>query len=194
MKLGKIVSLCKKQKRIVLFDRRNEQGEVIEQWIGDGTACYLADGLPILSAATVGALFEVPAKDAEKWDIREEILPPSIDFEDTADGETILEEYGVSLNFRGITLKAMHVHGEPIFADVRYLSPFLDSLESTFLFRRTTPGGLEYIAVKVGFILKGIVPPCRIESERFIESLSCLSRDVSRAFEVDRETGEYYGE
>ena len=190
MKLNKIVSLCKREKRIVLFDEHNEEGEVSGQWIGDGTACYQVGGLPILEPSTVGTLFDVPAKDEDKWDIREEDLPPSVDFTDTPDGERMLEDYSVSLNYHGLTLKPLRAEGcDPVFVDVKYLAPFLDSLESVFLFRRETRGGMVYVAVKVGFVLKAIVPPCRVESEAFIESLSRLARDVRQAFfeEEDRD-------
>ena len=196
MKLKSIISLCKKEKRIVLFDKIDGEGEEVrEQWIGDGSACYQVGGLPILDQDTVAAIFDVPAKDGEKWDIRRERLPRGISFEDIEDTEETLEEYGLSVGFLGVVLKPLRTpKGETLFIDVRYLTPFSDSLESLFLFRRQTAGGLEFVAVKVGFVLKGIIAPQRIETEKFLEKLSRLSREVeqSNAPEVDKETGEVF--
>ena len=193
MKLKSIISICKKEKRIVLFNRTDEEGEVAEQWIGDGVACYRVGGLPILDQHTVAAIFDIPAKDEEKWDIRQERLPKGPFFEDIVDDEEQLEEYGLSIGFLGVALKPLRTHrGETIFIDARYLSPLSDSLDSLFLHRRRTVGGLDYVAVKVGFALEAVIAPCRVETEKFIEKLSRLAREVeaTNAPEVDEETGE----
>ena len=193
MKLNKIVSLCKREKRIVLFNRRNDEGEIVEQWIGDGTACYLVGGLPIMSAGTCETLFDIPAKDADKWSIREEDLPGSIDFSDAADvnGERILDEAPISIYFGGVTVRPLRSSGDvPLFIDTRYLAPFINEMERLFLFRRTTPGGMDYIAAKTGMILAGVIPPVRIESERFVSELSKLAEDVKEAFAPEEDHGE----
>ena len=146
-----------------------------------------------MSAGTCETLFDIPAKDEDKWSIREEDLPLSIDFTDTADvnGERILDEAQISIHFGGVTVKPLRSSGDvPLFIDVRYLAPFINEMEKLFLFRRKTPGGMDYIAAKTGMILAGVIPPVRIESERFVRELSKLAEDVKEAFAPEEDHGE----
>ena len=191
MKLNKIIALCKKAKVIVIYNRRrDEDGEIMEQWIGDGAACYLVPGMPILDSESAGAILDIPAKDADKWQILERELPPVFDFTDDAakDGETVFDEGPISFHYGGVMLRPLRSHGgAPLFIDLRYLTPFIDSLNSLFLYRRTAENGLDYVAVKVGMVLAGIIMPRRVENEEFVRELRTLAEDVERAFEAGRE-------
>lgn len=65
MKIKKIVSICIGTGRFVLFDRISKNGE-ITQWLGDGSAAYPLDGLPILDEESLCAIFDIPEKKWEK--------------------------------------------------------------------------------------------------------------------------------
>lgn len=144
MKLNKIIGLCKKQKRVIIYNRRHGDGEIAEQWIGDGASCYRAEGVPILDSDSVATIFDIPAKNADKWNILEMDLPTSYDFTDDAaeSGEQIFDEDPIFLQYGGAMLKPLRSRGGvPLFIDIRYLSPFINDMDHMYLYRRTAEGG-----------------------------------------------------
>ena len=188
MKLNKVIALCKKTKMVVVYNWRGNDGEIKEQWIGDGAACYRADGLPILDELGVAAIFDIPAKDADKWKILVRELPPAYDFtcDGEKNGETIFEEDPIFLNYGGVMLKPLRNPGSaPLFIDVRYLTPFIDEMEHLYLYRRTAENGQDYAAVKVGMFLAGIIAPRKIESEPFVDCVKTLASELEKTLAAE---------
>jgi len=62
MKIKNIAAICKKNKSVVLFERYNDGGEVLLQYIGDGGAVYPIIGLPTLDKESVLTIFDIPEK------------------------------------------------------------------------------------------------------------------------------------
>ena len=54
MKIKAIASLCKKQKRVHIYNIENRG--TIRQFVGDGYACYPIDGMPKVDEKTILAI------------------------------------------------------------------------------------------------------------------------------------------
>lgn len=68
MKLKKIMSLCKKINRVIIFQEwtAGRDSEIIHrQFISNGNAVYKVEGLPALTKETILRIFDV---GEEKWD------------------------------------------------------------------------------------------------------------------------------
>lgn len=50
-----------------------------------------------------------------------------------------------------------------------------------YLYRRTAEGGQDYVAVKVGMVLAGIIIPLKIEWRRFAADFKTLAEAVEQA-------------
>lgn len=46
MKIKSIAAICKKNKNIAIFERYSDDGDILTQYIGDGSAVYPVVGLP----------------------------------------------------------------------------------------------------------------------------------------------------
>lgn len=49
MKIKSIAAICKKNKNIAIFERYSDDGDILTQYIGDGSAVYPVVGLPSLT-------------------------------------------------------------------------------------------------------------------------------------------------
>lgn len=91
MKIKSIAAICKKNKRVVLFNRYSESG-TLSQYIGDGSAVYPISGLPEPDEESVLTIFDVPEKQREDWFVRYRDIPEGISFGDTDANEKIIEQ------------------------------------------------------------------------------------------------------
>lgn len=53
MKIKSIAAICKKNKNIAIFERYSDDGDILTQYIGDGSAVYPVIGLPPLDAESL---------------------------------------------------------------------------------------------------------------------------------------------
>lgn len=49
MKIKSIAAICKKNKNIAIFERYSDDGDILTQYIGDGSAVYPLSGFPSLT-------------------------------------------------------------------------------------------------------------------------------------------------
>lgn len=66
MKIKSIAAICKKNKNIAIFERYSDDGDILTQYIGDGSAVYPVVGLPQLDKESLLTIFDVPEKDRQK--------------------------------------------------------------------------------------------------------------------------------
>lgn len=60
MKIKSIAAICKKNKNIAIFERYSDDGDILTQYIGDGSAVYPVVGLPQLDKESLLTIFDVP--------------------------------------------------------------------------------------------------------------------------------------
>lgn len=62
MKIKSIAAICKKNKNIAIFERYSDDGDILTQYIGDGSAVYPVVGLPQLDKESLLTIFDVPVR------------------------------------------------------------------------------------------------------------------------------------
>lgn len=125
MKIKSIAAICKKNKNIAIFERYSDDGDILTQYIGDGSAVYPVVGLPQLNKESLLTIFDVPEKDRDNYFVKTLGVPAGISFEDTDETERHVEREGISIIYSGRTLKPIRTTRGLVFIESRYLSPSL---------------------------------------------------------------------
>lgn len=136
MKIKSIAAICKKNKNIAIFERYSDDGDILTQYIGDGSAVYPVIGLPPLDAKSLLTIFDVPEKDRDNYFVKTLGIPAGISFEDTDATERQVEREGISIIYSGRTLKPIHTTRGLVFIESRYLAPVADVLDVLELYER----------------------------------------------------------
>ena len=173
MKLKKVLSICKTNGLYYLYDRIDRSGE-ITQWLGDASALYPLDGLPILDEESFCAVFNITGKQREKILFRHERLPEHLNVEDVAAGDKLVREYETTFINGGLRLKPLKTNNGVMFIRSLYLSPLEDVIDMVQFYERTTPQGGSYIVAKAGFLTAAVIMPYVI-SKKFADELEELS-------------------
>lgn len=196
MKLKAVEKLCKKRGMVCLFDEQNVV-EVTEddvttwpsrQWMGDGAAVYPLDGVPYLDEGGVYAIFDVNDKQRDKLRVsHQEALPEGICFDDVCRGEVALEIVNLKMALGGTDLILLKdAEGHLLTIDAEYKRPF-ENWKDCELFRRVSGGGVPYVAVKSGCILRGLIWPYKAVDERFVEVLGEIYNAAAVSLAASRE-------
>ena len=112
MKIKSIAAICKKNKNIAIFERYSDDGDILTQYIGDGSAVYPVVGLPQLDKESLLTIFDVPEKDRDNYFVKTLGVPAGISFEDTDETERHVEREGISIIYSGRTLKPIRSEKE----------------------------------------------------------------------------------
>lgn len=177
MKIKSIAAICKKNKNIAIFERYSDDGNILTQYIGDGSAVYPVVGLPQLDKESLLTIFDVPEKDRDNYFVKTLGVPAGISFEDTDETERHVEREGISIIYSGRTLKPIRTTRGLVFIESRYLSPVADVLDVLELYERRTTEGTPYIVAKAGFLLQAVIMPYDVINQQFVESLQGLTRE-----------------
>lgn len=177
MKIKSIAAICKKNKNIAIFERYSDDGDILTQYIGDGSAVYPVVGLPQLDKESLLTIFDVPEKDRDNYFVKTLGVPAGISFEDTDETERHVEREEISIIYSGRTLKPIRTTCGLVFIESRYLSPVADVLDVLELYERRTTEGTPYIAAKAGFLLQAVIMPYDVINQQFVESLQGLTRE-----------------
>ena len=97
-----------------------------------------------------------------------------MNFEDHANGETLLELGGISVYTRGQILLPLKTSLGIVYINQKYLAPFKDSKNGVTLHERITPNGAVYIVAKEGFLLTGIILPLDVITKGFVDELESI--------------------
>lgn len=184
MKIKSIAAICKRNKRIVLFNKYGEDGETMSQYISDGYGIYPICGLPEMDEESILTIFDIPEKDREKWFVEYALPPKEINFEDTDESERPIEEENISIMYAGRVLKPLKTRRGLAFIDSRYLSPLSDVLDALGFYERITPYGTPYIVAKDGFLLQAVIMPYDVIRTEFVEHLQELVRQCALALDL----------
>lgn len=164
-------------KNIAIFERYSNDGDILTQYIGDGSAVYPVVGLPQLDKESLLTIFDVPEKDRDNYFVKTLGVPAGISFEDTDETERHVEREGISIIYSGRTLKPIRTTRGLVFIESRYLSPVADVLDVLELYERRTAEGTPYIVAKAGFLLQAVIMPYDVINQQFVESLQDLTRE-----------------
>lgn len=166
MKISAIWALLKKRKTILIQRGKDTL------WVGDGTAAYPIYTIPTLNKSIMQTLLDVGDDAWSSFTVSEQDSV-SFDTEDNAIGERELRATGALINWRGVSLMPLTDGNELYYIQTRYLKPFND-FEPLFCLRRTSSLGSEYIAVKEGMLIRGVIMPYEFitaDKENYLEAL-----------------------
>lgn len=189
MKIKKVEAICKSDRRISILN----DPVTGAQWLGNGTAMYLLDGMPTLDASTIFTLFDIAEKDHEKYILREDLLPDRYNFSDSDDYEYILDRSSLSVTFNGYTGIPFKSDIGAIYIESRYLAPLDKTPKGYELYLRYTEDRHPYVAVKSGLFIIAVILPCIVFIQKdFVEALIELSAHSQLAYNYFLDLGEEY--
>ena len=185
MEIKRIISLCKKSGTLPLI----AHGDV--QWLSDGYSIYPLFELPHFDEETICRTFDISEKKAAKMTIRYDAKPPaSICLDDEVEGEVPCD-FDDEL-FGGVI--PVQTSQGVMFIRRDHLSPFNDAARDTLqLFERHSANGNTYFAVKVGFMLMGIVLPYNCINDRFVERIERMCEQLKLALFNQKEAEKQRG-
>ncbi len=196
MKLKALGTLCKNFHTFMLFDHADENGEVYQQWLGNGGASYVLDGLPLISEAHIPALFDLTKKQQYDAYIRRVPLLEGINFEHTDLDEQPVRWDAPAMYYQQHLVIPIFTRDGIEFINSAYLAPLKDVANNMQMYERH--GEFTYFAVKQGFMTIVIIMPMHITDEWFIshnEAVARKMRDAQIAHEeAKRKREEHEGE
>ena len=149
MQFKKIISLCKREKKIILL---NEHGK---QWIGNGAVFFCLDGYPELSEENIFRVFDIKKDEETKYLLTDSYENEAmLDFSENGPAEYDLETYPYIFGCHGGDYMPIASGGELHLLDTEYLSAFGGGVN---LFARRSPVGRVYVAVRRGIFLEGLI-------------------------------------
>lgn len=192
MKLKAVEKLCKKRGVVCLFDEVieavDDENTPPRQWMGDGAAVYPLDGVPYLDEGGVYAIFDVNDKQKDKLRVSHyEYMPEGMCLDDVCRGEVALEIVNLKMALGGTDLILLKdAEGHLMTIDAEYKRPF-ENWKDCELFRRVSGGGVPYVAVKSGCILRGLIWPYKAVDEQFVEVLGEVYNAAAVSLAASRE-------
>ncbi len=186
MKIKKVAALCRKSKRFHLWNQRNQKGEIIRQWLGDGCAMYALNGAPVLDETSLCALFDISEADRGKMEIRLGDVSAGINLGDSVLGEKPVERDYPDILYEDALLHCMESDGSLLLVDSRYLSP-LDDMPERYIFGQEVGAAhMPYVVVKVGLLVRAMISTFEIRNRDYFVQLEELARKFLADLDVQK--------
>ena len=161
MQFKKIISLCKREKKIILL---NEHGK---QWIGNGAVFFCLDGYPELSEENIFRVFDIKKDEETKYLLTDsDETAALLDFGENETAEYDLATSPYIFGCSGRDYMPIAADGELHLLDTEYLSAFgggvnlfarRSNVGQLNLFAHRPPAGRLYVAVRRGIFLEGLI-------------------------------------
>lgn len=167
MKLKDISAILRAGRKIYIF----EGGDC--QWLGDGCCAYPIYGLPRMEEFNLSVLLDISDKHWEKYSVQSAELPLNVSDNDI--DEFQLADIGISMSYRETVAIPLIGNHSLFYIQPKYLRPFRDGGSYSY-YARKTKNGRYVIAVKEGFILRGIISPYDFVTEEYVDKLNTVLR------------------
>lgn len=187
MKMKKVYSQMTKSPYITLLNNAylNEHGELItgEQWISNGKAAYILEGLPQFGADNVLNLLAVPEKNRGKYSVCEESVrlengDIELIYRDSDDADIIVTPM---CELFSDTVMVSDDKQTVVFVSDNFVDVFADD-DTTYILR--TSGETRYVAARCGLITKGVVISDDFRSsetaQKAIDRLRIIIKEIDR--------------
>ncbi len=150
MNITKIVNICKKTKRLDLY----QIGDI--QWIGDGFAMYPLLGAPRFTAESIRATYDLP----DSVTIREnQPVPRVLCFDDICISENQVFYEKIQICPGGSDLLSLRTQRGVTFIQRKYVDPVDDGAPAIGIYERINDAGTLYIVIKRGLMLEAVIMP-----------------------------------
>ncbi len=160
MKLDRIYKVFAKAGRVHLYDKLDESGNIIKQYVSDGGCIYALENLPIFTEGTLCSLLGV---GSEKIEVENDV---ATDFcieamSDRSYDEDIPLKISTFEFFGQIVLTQLEGDEQVLhFVSPAYIKPFMDDPEITFISRNIC--GTRCVVIKNGMFTIGSIMPLRL--------------------------------
>jgi hypothetical protein len=207
MKVKTVAAALKPNKTLNIYNQRGgEDGEQINQWIGNGAAIYKLDDVTELTPANILYIaFDIPYEKHKDWIIdtievgKEGIISELLS--EMAYGAT-LGEIDLRFQYAGETYWIFSDGGLQLYAiNEVYIKPFLREFDYVQFYSRKTSSGGAYVALKVALELKAVLIPSRFYQngkfmDDFVKIDRLLKHSATDEYGKAQKDGaeEYYGE
>ena len=182
MKIKQIVQLCRKSGKMIIL-----RGNDDVQWLGDGESMYPLYDAPLYDESSLYAAYDINESQRSKILFKHaDIEKMKICFADEDATETQTDKSDISIEYADRKLAAFHTQEGILFLDKKYLAPLKD-MEGAEVFLRYTNDNMPYFAVKLGFMICGVIMPVNIIDEKFTEQLHSLYRQCELSLLNQRE-------
>lgn len=150
MNLEKVINICKKAKRFVVF-RQNPK----TQWLGDDVAAYLVTNSPKFTPEYLTASASLKPQDVESTVFKNTDFPDAFETSDNTVVEIPVELSEITINFSDGEYTPVFTTKGVRFVKTVYFEPF--SKEDIEIFERLTAEGQMYFVIKVGMFVNAII-------------------------------------
>ncbi len=186
MKLKAIAKLIKDNKFIYTVEESKESF-----WLGNGTAIYLVEGLPLMTNEQLMVMFEVPEKDIPKYHFSNNLkFSQQIERKDCISAESIAVPLEMKLYYCGYTLIPLKTEMGLVCIEEKYLKPLSDSEQGYELYLRYTNENKPYIVAKEGMFLRAVILPCNVVDKYFHSVTSEIASLSGVVLETGKEQSE----
>lgn len=175
MKIKKIAAQCKDRGKACLYDYTDSDG-CISQWIGNGAAVWPVNGVPMLEAEHLPALFDLTGKQMEEMNILHAATPEDVSFRDYDGGDILATEARLRVIWNGCELMMLTAKGVTYYIDTELLAPIWAEYERDTIqyCLRRKKDGTPYFAVLGGLLLVGLVWPM-VKMQTMAEEMAALA-------------------
>ena len=168
MKLKAIAKLIKDKKFIYTVKESEDSF-----WLGNGTAIYLVEKLPLMTNEQLLVMFEVPEKEYPKYHFsNNEKFTNQIDRKDCISAESIAAPLEIRLSYCGYALVLLKTEAGLVCIEEKYLKPLADLEQGYELYLRYSDRNKPYIVAKAGMFLKAVILPCEVVDKFFYDAVS----------------------
>lgn len=176
----KIIDLCKKEKRMVLYSAG------VIQWIGVSGAVYPLLKVPQLDEDALRAIYSLPAGVTVEENFA---LPEHLSFADTVREEKPVFMEKIQLNPSPDRLLTLRTSEGVCFIKEQYLKPLEEGENgSADLYERRSTSGQIYIVAKQGMMIEAVIMPVvNVIKEDWLDDLQNLIAALRQTFEKERE-------
>ena len=187
MRFKALAGLCRREGCYFLYDRINEDGEVIGQWLGVAGAVFPIHGLPRLNEENMIPLFDITTKQLETVIIKHSELPEGLNFEDTDTAEVLLDREKITLAYGKRIVRPLMTQDGLEFINNDFLTPLADVADDLELYERRRADGGAYFAAKMGLMVVGIIMPLAIIEEELVEDMETLAEKARAAYRAKKD-------
>lgn len=202
MKIKSIAAICKKSKMVHLVNYLSKDGEITQQYIGDGVAMYPVTGLPVLDKDSILTIFDIPERQRSDWVVREDEDFTLVNLDDLDLSDKLIDKnLPVGIDYAGKSLKPIPTSKGIVFLESKYLTPILDTADLLEYYERKTRNGNILVAVKAGLLLHALIVPYIMppEAAEMIQEIASRpwhsweeqkTQEPENAYRINLETGE----
>lgn len=188
MIMKKAAALCRARKYACIMSSRGENGELLNQYMGDGSAFYELPEALTLTIGSLAAILDISEEERKKWNLTDIPVPEGLDFGWITAKDVRIMPYPLHLLNGSYELIPLITTDGICFIDAGYLAPLKDARELEFYERRKPDGDL-YIVAASGMIFCAAIMPVIDDGDYIKQKVYELGTACRKSIKGDAENG-----